>query len=925
MKPYRLLAVVSTALLCCGVIQAAERHGPPVGGGILDAGLHGEYFANADLAGKTANDTLAVKDGNPLLERLLGREIKYDTVFQADQETPGLLRRMRDGPLAGVEEIIFAVRGRSKDYHYYASQGYLYQDAGDWQYGIGGGKLCRLNLRTGALTALLDDKDGGVRDPAVSYDARTILFSYRKGGTHRYHLYEINADGGGLRQITDGDFDDIEPCYLPDGGIAFCSTRSFRWVNCWHVQATTLYRCDADGKNVYRLSENIEPDNTPAVLPDGRIIYTRWEYVDRHNTSYHDLWTVNPDGTDHMVYWGNNVRPIFGQSATLDARPIPETREVVAVSGGHGNPEHNGYLLRIDPAYGPDGIRGLSLINRSFAAKGVMLAWEATAGWRDPYPITEDCYLVACLRAFYVIDGRGQFEAIYRLPAPAKDEAGVQNRVWVHEPRPLVPRLREPIISSRVDWAQTTGRMLLQNVGNGRWEKGKIQEGEIRSLLVLENLPRPVGVNSPAPLTWAGSWSLARILGVVPVEADGSAYFEVPAMRAVYFVALDKDGQEIKRMKSFANVMPGETLGCVGCHEYRTGSPLNRARPLALLREPAKLTPLADVPPVIDFPRDIQPVLDRHCVGCHNPDRFEGQIDLSGDRTFWFSQSYLNLVLHKQFPNDSVLRAFTYGNDGPNINRQYPLEAKLNGSHHDVKPSDGERRLLWAWLRSGPFFAGTYAALDSGRVFPSPRFREGTRHYWTDNYAVAGLDTGWLKKNCGACHIPKQGNRWNMSRQWRWLDMAYLSQSPHNSAFDYGVNLTRPELSLLLRAPLAKAAGGLGLCPRSKEDPTPFFKNKEDPDYRNLLATMQRGHEGLNRIKRFDMPGFRPTPAYMREMKRYGILPPEFDAEKAPIDVYQTDERYWRSFWPAPAQPAVSGEHATGCDPVHHVIGRTAQ
>ena len=388
-----------------------------------------------------------------------------------------------------------------------------------------------MNLRTGALTVLLNDSGGGVRDPALSYDAKKILFSYRKGGTHRYHLYEIKTDGSGLRQLTDGDFDDIEPCYLPDGGIAFCSTRSYRWVNCWHVQSTTLYRCDADGKNAYRLSENIEPDNAPAVLPDGRILYTRWEYVDRHNTAFHDLWVVNPDGTGHMVYWGNQHAKILFGSATLDARPIPDTADVVAISGGHGTPEHNGFLVRINPGFGPDGDLGLSLINRGFAAGGTMIHYESTGGWRDPYPITEDCHLVACLRALYVMNGKGEFESFYRLPEPAGSEAEIQRRVWVHEPRPLVPRQREPILPSRMDRTQTTGRMLLQDVSHGRQMTGRIKPGEIASLLLLENLPRPVGVNNTQPLTWCGSWSLARILGVVPVEPDGSAYFEVPAMR----------------------------------------------------------------------------------------------------------------------------------------------------------------------------------------------------------------------------------------------------------------------------------------------------------------------------------------------------------------------------------------------------------
>ncbi|MCH8922085.1 MAG: hypothetical protein IIA67_02915, partial [Planctomycetes bacterium] len=160
-----------------------------------------------------------------------------------------------------------------------------------------GGRLCRLNLRTGKLKVLLDDPKGGVRDPQVYYDAKKILFSYRKGGTQTYHLYEINVDGTGLAQLTDGPDDDIEPTYLPDGGIMFGSSRCRRFVNCWFSRVATLYRCDGDGKNLRMISSNNDHDNTPWMLPDGRVLYMRWEYVDRSGVHFHHLWTVNPDGT----------------------------------------------------------------------------------------------------------------------------------------------------------------------------------------------------------------------------------------------------------------------------------------------------------------------------------------------------------------------------------------------------------------------------------------------------------------------------------------------------------------------------------------------------------------------------------------------------------------------------------------------------
>ncbi|NQT54146.1 PD40 domain-containing protein, partial [bacterium] len=190
----------------------------------------------------------------------------------------------------GVEDIVFAVRKVDGDGHWYANFSYwsnnpkrtLYHD---------GGRLCRLNLKTGEVTTLIDDPTGGVRDPQMHYDGTKILFSYRKGGQPFYHLYEINADGTGLRQLTAGPYDDLEPTYLPDGDIIFCSSRCNRMVNCYYVRVAVVYRCDGDGNNIRQLSANIEQDNTPWVLPDGRIVYTRWEYVDRSQVAYHHLWT----------------------------------------------------------------------------------------------------------------------------------------------------------------------------------------------------------------------------------------------------------------------------------------------------------------------------------------------------------------------------------------------------------------------------------------------------------------------------------------------------------------------------------------------------------------------------------------------------------------------------------------------------------
>ena len=234
--------------------------------------------------------------------------------------------------MKGVNEIIFAERGVCDDPHWYANIGYKAYDPSRKNY-LDGGKLCKLDLTTGKVTALIDDPKGSIRDPQVNYDGNG---SSSRGGVTagRTTIYiEINSDGTGLRQITSGPYNDFEPTYISEGGIVFVSTRCNRWVNCWLTPVANIYKCDSDGKNIHPISCNTEQDNTPWPLPDGRIIYMRWEYVDRSQVDYHHLWTMNPDGTGQMVYYGN----FHPSTVMLDSKPIPGTDKVVSIfSPGHG-------------------------------------------------------------------------------------------------------------------------------------------------------------------------------------------------------------------------------------------------------------------------------------------------------------------------------------------------------------------------------------------------------------------------------------------------------------------------------------------------------------------------------------------------------------------------------------------------------------
>ena len=780
---------------------------------------------------------------------------------------PGpILEKLLDGPMADVEEIVFAVRVPGRD-HWYVTFGnyagfsetpakklsYLHKDGVYWGYGEGA-RLCRLNLRTGELNVILDDPKGGVRDPQVHYDGEKILFSYRKGGEHPFHLYEINVDGSGLRQLTDGPDDDIEPTYLPDGNIIFCSSRCRRFVNCWHTRVATLYRCDGDGGDVRMLSSNNDHDNTPWVMPDGRVLYMRWEYVDRSQVHYHHLWTTNPDGTGQMVFFGN----LHGGVAMLDAKPIPGTNKVVvAYSPGHGRPEHLGPVVIVDPSLGPDELASVRIVSQE-------KDWRAQ--WKDPYAFSEDCFLAAHPKGIFVMDGEGNTELVYQLPE-------ADQYMHCHEPRPLRSRPRERVIPPRTKLQKSTARLVLEDVYYGRKTRA-LEKEQVKKLLVLKQLPKPVNFSGGMqPLTIGGTFTLAEIVGEVPVYPDGSAYMELPALQSLFFVALDEEEKPVKRMHSFLVLQPGETTSCVGCHEQRVQTPRSINTDLLALRHPPTLVePIADVPEVFDFPRDVQPILDKHCVECHSPDRREGKVDLCGDRTAMYSMAYWTmqtrgLVSDGRNRPESNYKPYLIGSAASR------LMTLLDGSHYDAKLSDHEVKMIRLWIETSACYPGTYASLGCG-------------HY------PAYVPYGPMMNRCGSCHV-REVNDPKGKRKVLHFGGGWGSQLEPLS------NLSRPEKSYLLLAPLAKEAGGSALCKET------VFANTDDPLYQQMLASIRDAHNRLQQDKRFDMPGFRPNQHYIREMQRFGFLPQDLGPDD-PIDVYAVDRAYWDSF-DYPSESTIQG------------------
>ncbi|MDP6046992.1 MAG: hypothetical protein QGH94_01840 [Phycisphaerae bacterium] len=762
----------------------------------------------------------------------------------------------------GVREVVFVERKFTGDGHWYANFAYNFAGPNSPMY-TQDARLAKLDVASGKVTTLLKDKTGSIRDPKVHYDAKKILFSYRKGGVAQFHLYEINVDGTGLKQLTDGIYDDLEATYLPDGGIAFTSGRAKRWVNCWLVQVAVLYRCDGDGKNIRQLSANIEQDNTPWVLHDGRILFTRWEYVDRNQVSFHHLWTCNPDGTNQMVFFGNMHRG----SVYIDAKSIPGTNRVVMLdSPGHGRREHEGRLATVTDQFGPDDKSAIKYIGNT--------------NCRDPYAVSADCFIVAAGRSIKVVSGAGKAMDLH------------SSKITISEPRPIIKQKRQRVIPSRVDMSKAHGTLVLNNVYIGRNMEG-IKKGEIKKLMVLETLPKPLnygnGYHDFIPISHGGTFTLSRIVGTIPVEPDGSAHFELPANRPLFFIALDEKNRSVKRMHSFLSVMPGEVLSCVGCHEDRVKTPTIAVGRVvsAMKRAPSKLTPVPGVPYTIDFPKHIQPILDKHCVKCHSPEKPKGRVILSGDRGPIYSYSFMTLTT-TGFVSDGRNGS---GNSKPRGvgDSASPLMKMLDGSHHKAKLSADEIAMIRNWIHIGAPYPGTYAALYTGML----RNNTVTKEYRDSGKAAEAA----FKKSCSKCHktrIPKPERNsiaGNKNRKTFFWDshMAW--------------NLSRPEKSPLLLAPLSVKAGGLGTCKARDKSPAQaqaaklLFTDTKNADYQALLKMATEAKVCLAKNRRWDMPEFKPHPYYIREMKRYGILSEAFDIDRDKIDVFKIDRRYWESFW----------------------------
>jgi hypothetical protein len=603
-----------------------------------------------------------------------------------------------------------------------------------------GGDVCLLAplAPDGKVTPLLARRlgPGNVHGIDLSFDGRRIVFAYARaksdeppaGWTVRQntirlhqsedllHLYEMNVDGSNLRQLTSGPWSDLNPCYLPGGRIAFESERCGFELQCNELDkdepTTNLFTMQADGTDIRRLSVTKDGDWYPRVLHDGRIIYSHWEYHERDWSLMHPLWVVAPDGTGANAFFKQHLN----LPATLTVpRAVPRSHKVLAIATGH-HTLAAGPVVLLDQRAGLNTSRAIERLtgparwpeyNKGPVPGPSPAGWQAAPGdgwYMDPWPLDERYYLASyCDGAMteeagyglYLLDVYGGKELLLRDP-----------EISSVMPIPLAPRPEPPALPDSRQSPAPDATCVVSRIDQGM---AGIAPGTVKYLRVSEPVAWPYS-NAGGGLRYhpdakatGTSWTAIRVLGTVPVAADGSVSFRVPADTALYFHALDADYREVRRMRSYVSFQPGEVRGCVGCHETRAQAPATApGRLLALLAPPLRPEPppWGDLP--LSFLRDVQPVFDRHCVSCHGGLKPAKGLDLCGGLTAEHNRAYDTLVQGK----GSAWVAVSNKHDDARISqpRQFGsarsrlLNALSDERHREVRLATSDLRRLTTWI-----------------------------------------------------------------------------------------------------------------------------------------------------------------------------------------------------------------------------------
>ena len=606
--------------------------------------------------------------------------------------------------------------------------------------------------------------NGAFIAPELSFDGQQIAFAYcecegsskhidtldlTRGHTQEsrcFHLFTCNVDGSDLNMISDGTWNDFDPCFLPNGRLAFISERRNGYLRCGRdCPNYTLFDMNIDGSKIRCLSRHETNEWAPSVANNGQIIWTRWDYVDRFGCIAHCPWTTSPDGRNPRAICGNYTPRHLRPDAILDVRAIPNSSKLIATASPHHG-QSFGSIILIDPNAEDD---PFSPYTRMTPEIGFPESQDGSQVWGTPWALAEDLFLAVADYTFdpnsdqdnknqlgdyaiYLVDALGNRELIYK-----------DFTIGSSTPIPLVPRTSPPCIPTLVqeteivnepfvkpmsfDGERPQGIVSIQNVymADRPFPPGtKITAIRVVQVFCMSvpsgNPPYMTGIRE---VTSADSVKLARrVWGVAPVEKDGSACFYVPAECELYFQALNENGLVVQSMRSGTALRAKEHLACVGCHEGRnivggkndtqwnditqvSGSQI----PLALRREPSQLISEGVGTQPLNFPELVQPILDKHCVDCHKEagSREKGAPNLASEPYIdGFYSSYWNLISGGFACNDFVdpLRTIA-GQYGASVSPLYKL---LQNHHYGVTLTDEELRRIALWLDTNTMFYGVY-------------------------------------------------------------------------------------------------------------------------------------------------------------------------------------------------------------------------
>jgi hypothetical protein len=516
---------------------------------------------------------------------------------------------------------------------------------------------------------------GAFVSPDLSYDGRTIVFAWTENSQHQWiwsrrtmwHVFKVNVDGSNLVQLTDGAYDDFDPCWLPDGRIAFISERRGGHIRCFSsylkVRNYTMFSMKDDGSDMLPLSYFETSEWNPSVNNDGRLVYMRWDYTDRENCLGTRFWVSGPDGTDPRSPHGNYPLPyhtfpdhkpylklpggretdsrVGSALVEMGIRAVPDSPLYICTGAPHHG-EIFGSLCMLDLRGEDD--RRMSQVKR--ITPDEPFPESETPGRRHykygtPWPLSEDFYLCNVWENMCLLDRYGNKELLcdLRLLPCVQDE-----RLRIVDPIPVRPRFKPPVIPSRTaqgEKADPNGPKATLSVMNVYDSDLPLPKGtRIRWLRVVQNCLKSNHTIGEPMLGYEREATPRIPLGIVPVEEDGSAYFEAPVAKELIFQALDENYMAVQSMRAVAYVHPGERLVCQGCHEPTHKSPTVKQNPLAMRRAPSRIQP--EIGPVepMSYYRQVKPIFEAKCVGCHAA-KGKGPKDMSHEGlreyTFWFS------------------------------------------------------------------------------------------------------------------------------------------------------------------------------------------------------------------------------------------------------------------------------------------------